>query len=263
MKKIFNKSTIISYILGLITILGLGYYFIYLADIPCDDNNVGVVNILGEIDILEDLDNISVSSIKVVKQIQDLNANPDIKGIVLDIDSNGGLMEPAEELMLAIQRTSKPTVAVIREVGASAAYLIASGADRIFASRVSSVGSIGVTTDFLDTSERDRRDGVIFYDLSSGIHKGAMKENSRLTSIQKDVIMEDVMKLYEVFVEYVSDNRNLSIEKVKSIASGRTYVGDDALKLGLIDQIGGMPEATEWLKNKIGEEVSYCYLGEE
>ena len=164
--------------------------------------------------------------------------------------------------MLAIQKVSKPTIAVIRDTGASAAYLIASGADRIFASRLSSVGSIGVTTDFLDTSERDRRNGVIFYDLSSGIHKGAMKENSQLTSAQKQVIMGDIMKLYEVFVEYVAKNRNLSVEKVKNLADGRVYVGDDALKFELIDQIGGMPEATEWLENKIGEEVSYCYLGE-
>ncbi len=262
MKKIFNKSTIISYILGLVTIFGLGYYFIYVADVPCDGNNIGVIDIIGDIDILEDSEYISVSSIKVVQQIQDLDTNSDIKGIVFNIDSSDGQMEPGEEIMLAIQKTSKPTVAVIHDVGASAAYLIASGADRIFASRVSSVGSIGVTADFLDTSERDRRDGVVFYDLSSGIHKGAMKENSELTSVQKDVIMEDIIKLYEIFVEYVADNRNLSEEKVKSMATGRTYVGEDALALGLIDQLGGMPEATEWLENKIGEDASYCYLGE-
>lgn len=74
--------------------------------------------------------------------------------------------------------------------------------------------------------------------------------------------MGDIIKLHEVFVEYVAKNRNLQIEKVRSLADGRTYVGDDALKLGLIDQIGGMPEATEWLENKVGEEASYCYLGE-
>ena len=263
MKKIFNKSTIISYILGLATILSVGLYFIYKVDVPCDGNNIGVINIMGEIDVTEDPDYLSVSSLNVIQQIQELDENPDIKGLVLDIDSGGGLMEPAEGIMLALQRTEKPTVAVIHDIGASAAYLIASGADRIFASRLSSVGSIGVTADFLDTSEKDRRDGVIFYDLSSGIHKGALKENSKLTLAQKNVIMEDIMKLYEVFVEYVANNRNLSTREVKGLADGRTYVGDDALKLGLIDQIGGMPEATEWLKNKIGEEVSYCYVGEE
>lgn len=263
MIKIFNRSTIVSYILGLVTIFCIGFYYISKEPIPCDGNNIGVINIMGEIATLEDVEYISVSSVNVVQQIQDLDINPDIKGIVLDIDSSGGLMEPAEGIMLALQKTKKPTAAIIRDLGASAAYLIASGADRIFASRLSNIGSIGVTADFLDTSERDRRDGVIFYDLSSGINKGAMKENSRLTTAQKEVIMEDVMKLHEVFVEYIANNRNLSVEKVKSMATGRTYVGDDALALGLIDQIGSLPEATEWLKNKIGEEVSFCYLGEE
>jgi len=263
MKKIFNKSTIISYILGLITISSIGLYFIFQDDVPCDGNNIGVIDIMGDIDIFEDLDNISVSSMKVVQQIQDLNDNPNIKGILLDIDSGGGFVEPGEAIMLAIQKTSKPKVAVIHDMGASSAYMIASGVDQIFASRFSSVGSIGVTADFLDTSEKDRREGIIFYDLSSGVHKGAMKDNSRLTSIQKEVIMGDIMKLHEVFVEYVAKNRNLPIEEVRSLADGRTYVGDDALKLGLIDQIGGMPEATKWLENKIGEKVSYCYTGEE
>ncbi len=70
------------------------------------------------------------------------------------------------------------------------------------------------------------------------------------------------MKMHNIFVEYVAKNRNMSIDKVKELATGRVYVGDDALKLGLIDQIGGMNEVKDWLSDKIGEDVNSCTVGE-
>ena len=132
----------------------------------------------------------------------------------------------------------------------------------IFASRVSDVGSIGVTMDFLDTSAQDRKDGVIFYDFSSGKYKGMGKEHGQMTAEQRNVIMEDIMKSHDIFVEYVSKNRGMPIDKVKAVATGRTYHGDDALKFGLIDQIGGMPEAGMWLEKTIGDKPSYCFARE-
>jgi protease-4 len=74
--------------------------------------------------------------------------------------------------------------------------------------------------------------------------------------------MDNVMKMHNIFVEYVAKNRNMSIDKVKELATGRVYVGDDALKLGLIDQIGGMNEVKDWLSDKIGEDVNSCTVGE-
>lgn len=258
-KKIFNKITIISFILGLAIMFG-GIYLLNRFKSDCLFSNIGTVKIFGKIDITEDPDYYSTSSLNVIQQIEELDANSDIKGIVLDISSGGGYIEPSEEIMLAVQRVSKPVVAVIRDEGASGAYLIASAADRIYSSRLSAVGSIGITLDFLDTSEKDKKEGVTFYDFSSGKYKGAFKENSTMTQEQKKVIMEDIMKGHDIFVEYVSKNRNIPLEEVKLIATGRTYVGDDALKLGLIDQIGGMREADSWLQEQIGEETSYCSL---
>ena len=73
--------------------------------------------------------------------------------------------------------------------------------------------------------------------------------------------MEDIMKSADVFIEYVSLNRGIPLDKVKEIATGRSYLGEDALKLGLIDQIGGLPEAGAWLEEQIGEKVALCYAG--
>ena len=268
MRKIFNKNTIASFILGMVVMFGsgLGYFYSLDSESPngttCFGSNVGVVRIFGEINVAEDVEYISTSAPKVIKQIEELDSNSDIKAIVLDISSPGGVMESSESIMLAVKRASKTVTAVIRNMGTSGAYLVTSGANRIFASRLSEVGSIGVTRDFLDTSEKDRRDGVVFYDFSSGPYKGTEKEHNAITEAQRKLIMEGVMKTHDIFVEYVAKNRNIPLEKVKLLATGRTYLGDDALKLGLIDEIGGITEANTYLQNIIGEEPSYCYVGE-
>lgn len=260
LKITLNKKTIISFILGLAVMFGAYTAFInYVTNNNCLFDNVGVVEIFGEIDTFEDKDYASTSSLNTIQQIEELDANSDIKGIVLDIASGGGYIQPSEEIMLAVQRVSKPIVAVIRD-GMSGAYMIASATDKIYANRMSDVGSIGVTLDFLDTSEQDRRDGIIFYDFSSGKYKGVFKEHSKMTQEQRENVMKGIMKSHNIFVEYVAKNRNMLIEEVKAIATGESWGGDDALKLGLIDQIGGMPEAGEWMNQQIGEEISYCHM---
>lgn len=261
--KIFNKKTIMSFVLGLIVMFGAGYaYFYYIKNNNCLFSNIGVVEIFGNIDIIEDPDYASTSSLNVVQQIEELSADANIKGILLDISSSGGYTEPSEEIMLAVQRISKPVVTVIRDMGNSGAYMIASATDRIYANRMSDVGSIGVTMEFLDTSEKDRIEGVILYDFSSGKYKGTFKEHSKMTQEEKEMIMKGIMKSHDIFVEYVAKNRNIPIEEVKKIATGESWVGQDALELRLIDQIGGMPEADSWLQGQIGEETSYCSLKE-
>ncbi len=260
MKKIFNKKNIISFILGLAIMFG-GIYLLNRFKSNCFFSNVGTVEIFGDIALMENPDYVSTSALNVIRQIEALDADSSIKGIVLDISSGGGNTESSESIMLAVQRTSKPVVAVIRDTGASGAYLIATAADRIYAEKMSDVGSIGATQEFLDTSEKDRRDGIIFYNFSSGKYKGTFKEHSTMTKDQRDNVMKGVMEEYNIFMEYVSKNRNIPLEKVKTIATGETWLGEEALKLGLIDQIGGMTEAGAWMQEQIGEDVSYCSLG--
>lgn len=258
--KIFNKKVIISFILGIAIMFG-GTYLFNRFKSDCLFSNVGTVQIFGEIKLMEDPDYISTSALNAIQQIEALDADSSIKGIVLDIASPGGGIASSEGIMLAVQSTSKPVVAVIRDMGASGAYLIATASDRIYANRMSDVGSIGVTQDFLDTSEKDRREGVVLYDFSSGKYKGAFKEHSKMTQEQRNNIMEGIMKSHDIFVEYVSNNRNIPIEEVKAIATGESWLGEDALKLGLIDQIGGLAEAGVWMQEQIGGDVSYCSLG--
>lgn len=149
-------------------------------------------------------------------------------------------------------------MAVIRGAGASGAYWAATGADRIFASSSSDVGSIGVTMSYLDNTKKNEADGFTYNELSAGKFKDTGDPNKILTEEEKQLLQRDIDIVYEKFISAVAANRNLDIEKVRVLADGSTMMGDAALASGLIDQIGGTSEAREYLKGIIGEDATVC-----
>ena len=182
-----------------------------------------------------------------------------VKAIILEIDSFGGYPVAGEEVANALKRAKKPTVAIVREVGVSAAYLVATGADIIFASKNSDVGSIGVTMSYLDYAKQNQEDGLTYNKLSSGKFKDAGDPDKMLTYEEKQLFMRDVNILNENFVQDVAENRNMDIEKVRELADGSSWLGEQALEYGLIDRIGGIHEAKEYLKELLGEEIDLCW----
>lgn len=200
-----------------------------------------------------------VSSEEIVAAIDKAEKDEKIKAIILEIDSPGGLPVAAEEITNALKNSNKPTVALIRSTGASAAYFAATGTDRIFASSYSDVGSIGVTMSYLDNADQIKKDGLTYNSLSSGKFKDMGDPNKILSKEEKNLVMRDVNTTYEDFMKVVAKNRNLDIEKVKKIADGSTMLGEMALQNGLIDEIGGIDEVKRYLEEKIGEEVEVCW----
>ena len=199
------------------------------------------------------------SSENIVGRIEDAEKDDDIKAIVLEIDSYGGAGVAGEEIANALKSAKKPTVALIRNGAASAAYWAATGASRIFASKNSDVGSIGVTMSYLDAVEQNKKEGYTYNSLSSGKFKDTGDPDKQLTPEEIKLIMRDVNIMHQNFIKDVSDNRKLSIEKVTSLADGSTMLGEAALKNGLIDQIGGQTGVNQYLKDKIGEDVEICW----
>ena len=195
------------------------------------------------------------SSEDIVNQIKDAEADDNIKAIILNIDSSGGWPVAAQEIADALKSAKKPSVAWIRDTGASAAYFAATGADRIFASDLSDVGSIGVTMSYLDNSKKNQKDGLTFNSLSIGAYKDTGNPDKILTKEERDLLMSDLQKSYDIFVANVAENRNLSIEKVRELADGNTMKGREALEVGLIDQLGGLFDIEKYLKDRIGDVV--------
>lgn len=196
-----------------------------------------------------------VASEDIVAMIEDAAADPSIQAIMLEIDSYGGSPVAGEEVATALREAGKPTVAVIRQGGTSAAYWAATGAEHIVASRNSDVGSIGVTMSYLENIAP----GTKYIELASGEFKDAGSPDKPLTAAERALLMRDVQITHENFVQAVADNRGLSLEKVREIADGSTVLGQAALDLGLIDQLGSWNEAKSYLASRIAAEPIVCW----
>lgn len=181
-----------------------------------------------------------------------------IKAIILDIDSPGGYPVAGEEVARALQDLGKPSVAVIRNIGASAAYWAATGATHILASRSSDVGSIGVIVSFPDESAKNEREGILYNEFSSGKFKNLGTPTRPVTAEEKILLEEGINEVFVHFVEVVARARNLDIAKVMKMADGRTMTGERAKEEGLIDEVGGFLEAKKYLETTLLDKPVLC-----
>lgn len=219
--------------------------------------NVALINLHGflDTDFYEDG---SVSSRDITWQIENAESNERINAIILDIDSEGGYVVAAQEIMRALKRSTKPTVALIREIGLSAAYFVSSGADAVFASKYSDVGGIGVTMSYLDNARKNQVEGLTYNHLSTGKFKDTLDPNKPLTYEEKQLLMRDLQIAHDNLVKDIAENRSLDTTKVRTMADGSSMPGEMALGNGLIDQIGGLYEVQKYLEAKIGETAVVC-----
>lgn len=188
--------------------------------------------------------------------LEEADADDRIEAVVVEIDSPGGSPVAAEELAEALKRMSKPTVAYIREQGTSAAYWVATGADIIFASKNSSVGSIGVTQSYVEST--DVQDD--FVSLAVGKYKDAGNPDKSLTAEERELFMRDLRVVYENFITAVSENRGLSPESVRALADGSSLLGEAAQRAGLIDEIGTYSAARAYVEKTIGGPAYFCWI---
>lgn len=194
--------------------------------------------------------------------VQESNKDDKIKAILVEIDSYGGQPVAAEEIANALKRSGKPTVALIRTVGTSAAYWAATGADVIFASKNSDVGSIGVKLSLLNQVKKNQDEGISYLTISSAPYKDLGDPNRQLTQEERVLLQKDVDIIHENFVNAVSENREISIADVRALADGRSMLGSIALEKHLIDKIGDQQDAEAYLAEIIGEEVRVCWQTE-
>jgi len=195
----------------------------------------------------------------IMQWIEEAEADDSIKAIAIEIDSMGGSPVAGEEIAIALKNAKKPSVVFIRGSGDSSAYLAATGADRIYASKYSDVGSIGVTMSYLDSSRENQIGGKTYNSLSSGKFKDTGDPDKALTEEEKKLLMRDVNLMHDNFVKEVAENRKLDVKKVAALADGSTMLGEMALQNGLIDAIGGYPEIKDYLAEVIGEKPEICW----
>jgi protease-4 len=186
---------------------------------------------------------------KLVESITNLADDDSVRAVIVAIDSPGGSVAGGESLhaALSIVAAKKPVVAVMGGTAASAGYMVAMPAARIFARNSTLTGSIGVLLQTGEVSGLLNSIGITAEAITSGPLKDQPSLTRPLSDAGRAVMQELVADMYDQFVGMVARGRGMPEEKVRQLADGRPYTGQQALKLGLIDAIGGEPQARAWL----------------
>jgi signal peptide peptidase SppA len=164
--------------------------------------------------------------------------DPKINSILLDIDSPGGEVGGLFDLVdfIGESKNEKPIYAIANDHAFSAAYAIASAASKIFVNRTSGIGSIGVTATHIDISEFDKKEGIKYTTIFAGDKKNDLSPHEPISDDAISDLQKEVDRLYKMFIEIISKNRNISSAQVKATQAAM-YFGADALSLGLADEV--------------------------
>jgi protease IV len=208
-------------------------------------NRIAVVYAVGEIISGEGSDNI-IGSDRIAKAIRDARKDDKVKAIVMRVNSPGGSALASDVILreAKLAAEEKPFYVSMGNVAASGGYYIACAADKIFAEPTTITGSIGVLGMIpnLENTMKNKL-GITFDYVQTNENANIFSTNRPLTPFQKEVIQEYIEEIYHTFVTHVSEGRKMTWEQVDEIGQGRVWVGADAHKIGLVDELGGL-EAT-------------------
>jgi protease-4 len=187
--------------------------------------------------------------------IRDLADDENAKALIVRINSPGGTTTGSEDLFKAIRHVAgkdKPVVAVIGTVGASGGYIVALAADHIVARETSLTGSIGVMFQTAEFTGLLEKLGVKAEAIKSSPLKGAPSPIETLNDDVRAAIDQLLQDSYAWFSGLVQDRRGLSADEISVVTDGRIFTGRQALKLKLVDQLGGETTARAWLSEQRG-----------
>lgn len=186
---------------------------------------------------------------ELLKMLDKIEEDDDVKAVMLSIDSPGGTTAGGEAIYDAVRNIAakKPVVTSVKTLAASAGYMIASASDHIVARRSSIVGSIGVIFQYPQASRLLDKIGVSIEEIKSSPLKAEPSPFHQPPPEAEVVIRELITDSYNWFVDLVAERRSLSRSDALKLADGRVYSGDRGLKNKLIDAVGGESTAKDWL----------------
>ena len=191
----------------------------------------------------------SIGDGKYAKLIRKIRQDDKVKAIVLRVNSGGGSAMASENIWRELQLAKEAGIPVITSMGdlaASGGYYIAMASDSIFAQPNTITGSIGVIGIIPNVSRlMDDKMGINFDTVSTGKFSNSFTTVIPWSENDKAIVQEGVDDIYNHFILRVKDGRDMQEAKVRQLAKGRVYTGQDALGLGLIDRIAGLEEAIE------------------
>ena len=234
-------------LLGLFVLTGI--FFLFLAgisllisslishgpntDIFAKKEGVGIIELKGLI----------VSSEPILKHLTELRNSPNVKSIVLRIDSPGGAVGASQEIYTEVKRTSevKPVVASMGSMGASGGYYAALGADNIIANPGTMTGSIGVIVKFPNLESLYEKIGYKSEVIKSGPLKDVGASNRPLSEEERNLMQDLIDNVYIQFVRDIAESRSMPEETIYDLADGRIIQGSRRLKSASLTAWGILP----------------------
>jgi signal peptide peptidase SppA len=192
-------------------------------------------------------------TVRIRQAVRQAVRDPAVKGLMLLIDSPGGTCAGTAELAsdIAAAAKVKPLHAHIEDLGASAAYWIASQARHVSATPTSLVGSIGTVAVVEDSSGQLNKEGVVVHVVSTGAYKGAFSPGAPVSEDHLKYLQSYVNGLNEHFLAGVAAGRGVALDRVRTWADGRLHLAADAKAMGMIDAVCGQDAAMETLRNAV------------
>jgi protease-4 len=231
-----KKVLLVILILFLLFVISSLLFMLLQKNIPIGDR-VALIRIEGVI----------VDSKETIDEIREYVKDSSIKAIVMRIDSPGGAVAPAQEIYEEVKKAaSKKRVLVsMGSVAASGGYYIASPATRIIANPGTLTGSIGVIMEIPNVEGLMNKLGIKTEVVKSGRHKDIASIFRGIKKEEREILQEVMDNVHEQFIKAVAEGRRMHIDDVRKIADGRVYTGEQALKLGLVDELGNLEDVIQ------------------
>lgn len=219
-----------------------------------DDDGAKVAVIYAEGDIVDGEGNPeNVGGDRYARAIRRFRLDPDVKGIVLRVNSPGGSVSGSGVIRHELEQAVavKPVVISFGSVAASGGYYISTVGARIFAEPNTITGSIGVFGLFLNFQKLAGDYGVSFDTVQTAPYASILSPLQPKSDAELAILQKAVDKDYQEFLQIVANSRKLPVEQVNDIAQGRVWAGMEAVRLHLVDELGGLNEAVSYLANQV------------
>ncbi len=225
-----------------------------LAGIQDSTPKVAIVYAEGEIVDGDSTSSTVIAGERFSRELRKVRRDNSVKAVVLRVNSPGGSALASEliqrELVL-IREAGKPVIVSMGAVAASGGYWIATASDRVFAEPNTITGSIGVFGILPNIQKLAGDYGVTFDTVKTAQHADLFTAARPKTDEELKIIQNVVDRIYNDFIERVSKSRNLPAAQVQEIAQGRVWSGEEAKRIGLVDEIGGLQTALAFAKEKV------------
>ncbi|ADQ80285.1 signal peptide peptidase A [Paludibacter propionicigenes WB4] len=214
-----------------------------------DKNKVAVIYAIGEI---TDTEGDEIVARDMVKTINDVAKDSAVKAVVLRVSSPGGSAYASEQIWhaLSMLKAKKPLIVSMGDYAASGGYYISCLADKIIAQPNTITGSIGIFGAIPNIKGLNEKLGLTYDGVKTNKMSDGISINRSFTPEERDLMQNYVNRGYELFVKRCAQGRKMKVEQIKAIAEGRVWTGEDAIKIGLVDKIGGLNDAIKLAVDK-------------